>query len=165
MASIEKIDNLVTERKTQLTSKVLWSIPFKQALTTWPDYNNLGATPNQGKICDGCNLANAKSHVQMAGHAYSSSTLRQLKLDQNENVSKSFNLCQKCNNLSQLFHRLVHQKHWMSKLCSEAVTSLKKDSPRIETAAILNYFLDDEEWLEQQFKKVQDLWANVDALK
>ena len=47
VSSIEKIDGLVKAKKIHLASKVQWSNQFKQAITTWPEYNNLGATQNQ----------------------------------------------------------------------------------------------------------------------
>ena len=101
--------------------------------------------------------------------------------------SQNFSVCQPCGRLAQLYHKLCHQKHRTYEMCSNVVEQRKKNAPRgIETTNILNELLANENWLEQvsliivrlmsplvtkfffysnlqQFRKIQDLWADADT--
>ena len=90
-------------------------------------------------------------------------------------------MCEDCGTLCGLYHRLHHMKQKLYVMCSEIVEKRKEDSPGIDTTQILNQLLADDVWLEtvrvkysiefqislyillQQFKKMQDLWADADC--
>ena len=84
-----------------------------------------------------------------------------------------------------MYHKLQHQKHKMFIVCSDVVETRKKNSPELDTTRMLNELLADDSWLEtvrkcfhekigkmkfsrfffffQQFRKMQDLWADADT--
>ena len=92
---------------------------------------------------------------------------------------QNFSVCEDCGTLCGLYHRLHHMKQKLYVMCSEIVEKRKEDSPGIDTTQILNQLLADDVWLEtvgakysihfsssilfQQFKKMQDLWADADC--
>jgi hypothetical protein len=46
----------------------------------------------------------------------------------------------------------------MFTICVEVVEGRKKLIPNLDTTKILNELLANDKWLEQQFKRMQDIW-------
>ena len=103
-----------------------------------------------------------------------------MMLNTNIIFCQNFSVCEDCGTLCGLYHRLHHMKQKLYVMCSEIVEKRKEDSPGIDTTQILNQLLADDVWLEtvsvneisnsilssvlfQQFKKMQDLWADADC--
>jgi len=51
----------------------------------------------------------------------------------------------------------------MFTVCSDVVETRRKNSPGLDTTRMLNELLADDSWLESQFRRMQDLWADADT--
>ena len=98
-------------------------------------------------------------------------------------IFQNFGVCSKCSRLAQLYHKLHHQKQSMFNVCSDVVETRKKSNAGLDTTRMLNELLADDSWLEtvsisefsntysmvvifvflQQFRRMQDLWADADT--
>ena len=63
--------------------------------------------------------------------------------------SQNFSVCSKCSRLTQLYHRLHHQKRKMFDFALEVVEERRKSAANSDTTKILNELLANEVWLEQ----------------
>lgn len=163
VSNIEKVDSVTLLRKDKVMTGVSWSMRFQQAISTWPCLNDLGASAAQDTKCGACDKERAITMVQMFGQPYNQNTLKPVPPSEQACMNRNFSVCSKCSRLAQLFHRLHHQKHKMFGSCSDVVESRKKNSPGLDTTRILNDLLADDSWLEQAFRKMQDLWADADT--
>merc|ERR1711935_1034385 len=163
VSNIEKVDSVTLLRKDKVMNGVSWSMRFQQALSTWPCLNDLGASAVQDAKCGVCDHEKATTMVQMFGQPYHQNTLKPVPPSEQASMNRNFSVCGKCSRLAQLYHKLYHQKHKMFTICAEVVDSRKKNSPGLDTTRMLNELLADDQWLETQFRKVQDLWADADT--
>jgi len=99
----------------------------------------------------------------MFGQPYNNNTLCTIPPDQDAMLNRNFSVCSSCSELCTLYHLLHHQKQKLYVMCSEIVEKRKTNSPGIDTTRILNQLLADDTWLEAQFRKMQDLWAEADC--
>ena len=97
----------------------------------------------------------------MFGQPYHQNTLKPVA--PSEQASMNISVCSKCSRLAQLYHKLYHQKHQMFTICTDAVDFTKKNSPGLDIPGILNELLTDDQWLEMNFRIMQDLWADADT--
>jgi hypothetical protein len=163
VSNIEKVDSVTLLRKDKVMNGVSWSMRFQQALSTWPCLNDLGASAVQDAKCGVCDHEKATTMVQMFGQPYHQNTLKPVPPSEQASMNRNFSVCGKCSRLAQLYHKLYHQKHKMFTICAEVVDSRKKNSPGLDTTRMLNELLADDQWLETQFRKMQDLWADADT--
>jgi len=163
VSNIEKVDSVTLLRKDKVMNGVSWSMRFQQALSTWPCLNDLGASAVRGAKCGVCDHEKATTMVQMFGQPYHQNTLKPVPPSEQASMNRNFSVCGKCSRLAQLYHKLYHQKHKMFTICAEVVDSRKKNSPGLDTTRMLNELLADDQWLETQFRKMQDLWADADT--
>lgn len=163
VSNIEKVDSVTLLRKDKLLTGVTWTLRFQHALTVWPCLNDLGSEACTSTVCGACEKARAHSMLQMFGQPYNSNTLATIPPNPDAMMNRNFSVCQECLRLCHLYHRLHHQKQKLYMMCSEIVERRKTDSPGIDTTQILNQLLADDTWLETQFKKMQDLWADADC--
>jgi len=123
----------------------------------------LGSGSVQDTKCGGCDRDRAANMIQLFGQPYNPNTLKSTVPSEQACMSRNFNICKKCIRLAQLYHKLQHQKHKMFIVCSDVVETRKKNSPELDTTRMLNELLADDSWLETQFRKMQDLWADADT--
>jgi len=163
VSNIEKVDSVTLLRKDKLLTGVTWTLRFQHALTVWPCLNDLGSEACTSTVCGACEKARAYSMLQMFGQPYNSNTLATIPPNPEAMMNRNFSVCEECSRLCTLYHRLHHQKQKLYMMCSEIVEKRKTDAPGIDTTQILNQLLADDTWLETQFKKMQDLWADADC--
>eukprot|EP00092_Neocalanus_flemingeri_P012349 GFUD01013315.1.p1 GENE.GFUD01013315.1~~GFUD01013315.1.p1 ORF type:complete len:1215 (-),score=291.42 GFUD01013315.1:329-3973(-) len=163
VSNIEKVDSVTLLRKDKLLTGVTWTLRFQHALTVWPCLNDLGSEACTSTVCGACEKARAHTMLQMFGQPYNSNTLATIPPNPEAMMNRNFSVCKECSRLCHLYHRLHHQKQKLYMMCSEIVERRKTDSPGIDTTQILNQLLADDTWLETQFKKMQDLWADADC--
>jgi len=163
VSNIEKVDSVTLLRKDKVMNGVSWSMRFQQALSTWPCLNDLGASAVQDAKCGVCDHEKATTMMQMFGQPYHQNTLKPVPPSEQASMNRNFSVCSKCSRLAQLYHKLYHQKQTMFTICAEVVDSRKKNSPGLDTTRMLNELLADDQWLETQFRKMQDLWADADT--
>jgi hypothetical protein len=125
--------------------------------------NDLGSAAVQDTMCGACEREKSSTMVQMYGQPYNQNTLKPVPPDEQARLNRNFSVCKKCSRLASLFHRLHHQKHRMFTICVEVVEGRKKLIPNLDTTKILNELLANDKWLEQQFKRMQDIWADADT--
>ena len=97
----------------------------------------------------------------MFGQPYHQNTLKPVV--PSAQASMNFSVCSKCSRLAQLYHKLYHQKHQMFTICTDAVDSRRKNSPGLDTKGMLIELINDDQWLETNFRIMQDLWADADT--
>ena len=51
----------------------------------------------------------------------------------------------------------------MFTICADVVDSRKKNSPGLDTKGMLIELINDDQWLETNFRIMQDLWADADT--
>jgi len=163
VSNIEKVDSVTLLRKDKLLTGVTWTVRFQQALTVWPCLNDLGTEACTSTVCGACEKDRAHSMLQMFGQPYNNNTLGTIPPNPEAMMNRNFSVCEECSRLCNLYHRLHHQKQKLYMMCSEIVERRKTDAPGIDTTQILNQLLADDTWLETQFKKMQDLWADADC--
>jgi len=163
VSNIEKVDSVTLLRKDKLLTGVTWTLRFQHALTVWPCLNDLGSEACTSTVCGACEKARAHTMLQMFGQPYNNNTLGTIPPNPEAMMNRNFSVCEECSRLCHLYHRLHHQKQKLYMMCSEIVERRKTDSPGIDTTQILNQLLADDTWLETQFKKMQDLWADADC--
>jgi len=163
VSNIEKVDSVTLLRKDKVMNGVSWSMRFQQALSTWPCLNDLGASAVQDSQCGVCDHEKATTMVQMFGQPYHQNTLKPVAPSEQASMNRNFSVCSKCSRLAQLYHKLYHQKHKMFTICADVVDSRKKNSPGLDTTRMLNELLADDQWLETNFRIMQDLWADADT--
>lgn len=165
VSNIEKVDSVTLLRKDKLLTggTISWTLRFQHALAVWPCLNNLGSESCASTVCGACEKARAKTMLQLFGQPYNSNTLASLPPDQEAMMNRNFSVCDECSEMCTLYHNLHHQKQKLYVMCSEIVEKRKTSSPGIDTTQILNQLLADDSWLETQFKRMQDLWADADV--
>jgi len=165
VTNIEKVDSVTLLRKDKLLTGITWTLRFQHALTVWPCLNNLGSESCASTVCGACEKARAKTMLQLFGQPYNNNTLASHPPDQEAMMNRNFSVCEDCSELCQLYHNLHHQKQKLYVMCSEIVEKRKTTNPGIDTTQILNELLADDSWLETQFKRMQDLWAEADCFE
>jgi hypothetical protein len=163
VSNIEKVDSVTLLRKDKVMSGVSWSLTFQQAISTWPCNNDLGSAAVQETMCGACERDKSSTMIQMYGQPYNQNTLKPIPPDETARLHRNFSVCKKCGYLASLFHKLHHQKHRMYTSCLQVVEDRKKAVPNLDTTKILNELLANDKWLEQQFKRMQDIWADADT--
>jgi len=143
---------------------ISWSVKFQRSLDTWPCLNDLGATAAQdGVRCGACDRDRAGTMISLYGQPYDPTTLKTVPPSEEAVMNRNFSVCTKCSRLGQLYHKLQHHKHKMFQMATEVVEERRRSSANPDTTKILNELLANEVWLEQQFRKMQDLWADTDT--
>jgi len=163
VSNIEKVDSVTLLRKDKVMNGVSWPARFRRAVSTWPFLNDLGEAAAQESKCGACERDKTSTMIQMYGQPYNQNTLKPVPPDEQASLNRNFSVCQKCSRIAALFHRLHHQKHRMFSECNDVVEGRKKANPALDTTKILNELLANDKWLEQQFKKMQDVWADADT--
>ncbi|XP_023326557.1 proline-rich protein 12 [Eurytemora carolleeae] len=165
VSNIERVDSVTLLRKDKLFIGTSWTIGFQNALTVWPCLDDLGAEACTSTVCGGCEKSKASTMIQLYGQPYHPNTLCAVPPDTDAIMNRNFSVCGLCARLCQLYHKLHHQKYQLFVTCSDIVKSRKDGTPGIDTTNILNELLADDAWLEQQFKVMQDLWADADSFQ
>jgi len=164
VSNIEKVDSVTLLRKDKVMTGISWSVKFQRSLDTWPCLNDLGATAAQdGVRCGACDRDRAGTMISLYGQPYDPTTLKTVPPSEEAVMNRNFSVCTKCSRLGQLYHKLQHQKHKMFVMATEVVEERKRSAANPDTTKILNELLANEVWLEQQFRKMQDLWADTDT--
>jgi len=169
--NIEKITKVTNERLSKLPDAIKeWTSNFKQQIdlcSTLCSKPLSSTSHHKSKKCTACNHPTAPITIliQLSGKPYIKTTLKLDKANESKAVGGSFELCQKCDKLTELYHKLTHQKYLLYQVCQTVIDSRKKSSPSMESATVLNELLADSKWLKEQFSRIQDTWADVDCLQ
>ena len=100
--------------------------------------------------------------ISLNGQPYDSTILKEVPPSEEYVMNRSFSVCNKCSRLGQLYHKLKHNKHKIFQMTKELVGEKQKRGNKPDTK-ILSELIANDVWHEQQFLKMQDLWADTDT--
>ncbi|XP_003701482.2 uncharacterized protein LOC100883544 isoform X2 [Megachile rotundata] len=168
LSNVKTVDEVTEERKQRLLSTTKWRSNVINAISTWPCLNvlkDLPLTEYKGKSCAGCQQANIHARVLLYGQPYNATTLEGSPPDPRVPQEKDFLLCRICQAKVALYNKVAHQKYLMFLECARRVADKRVANPHKDTTIILNELLADEAWLNQLFKEVRSIWAEIDNLE
>lgn len=167
LSNVKTVDDVTEERKQHLMSTTKWRSNVITAVSTWPCLNILKDLPQseyKGKLCAGCENDKVNTRVLLYGQPYNGTTLEGSPLDPNVIQEKDFLFCRTCQTKIALFNKVAHQKYIMFLECARRVGDKRVADPHKDTTIILNELLADESWLNQLFKEVRRIWAEIDGI-
>ncbi|XP_012054111.1 PREDICTED: LOW QUALITY PROTEIN: uncharacterized protein LOC105617149 [Atta cephalotes] len=168
LSNVKTVDEITEERKRRLLFTTKWKASFVTAISTWPCINVLKDLPPseyKGKFCAGCQQAKIYTRVLLYGQPYNGTTLEGSPPDPRIPHEKDFLLCRICQKKVALYNKVAHQKYLMFLECARRVADKKVTDPHKDTTIILNELLADEAWLNQLFKEVRNIWAEIDSME
>ncbi|XP_063978582.1 uncharacterized protein LOC135163252 isoform X2 [Diachasmimorpha longicaudata] len=168
LSNVKTVDDMTEERKRLLLSTTKWGETVISAISTWPCLNilkDLPSTEYRGKQCNGCQLSKVFARVLLYGQPYNATTLEGSPPDLKVPQEKDFLLCRVCQTKVGLFNKVAHQKYLMFLECARRVADKRLADPNKDTTIILNELLADEVWLNQLFKEVRTIWAEIDNIE
>ncbi|XP_053974648.1 uncharacterized protein LOC128874201 isoform X3 [Hylaeus volcanicus] len=168
LSNVKTVDEVTEERKRRLLSTTKWRTNVINAISTWPCLNVLKDLPSieyKGKSCAGCQQSKIHARVLLYGQPYNATTLEGSPPDPRIPQEKDFLLCRVCQAKVALFNKVAHQKYLMFLECARRVADKRVADPNKDTTIILNELLADEPWLNQLFKEVRAIWAEIDNLE
>ncbi|KAM0729784.1 Glutamine and serine-rich protein 1 [Formica fusca] len=168
LSNVKIVDEVTEERKRRLLSTTKWKPNVVTALSTWPCVNVLKDLPpseNKGKCCAGCEQTRIHARILLYGQPYNGTTLEGSPPDPRVPHEKDFLLCRICQKKVALYNKVAHQKYLMFLECARRVADKKVADPHKDTTIILNELLADEAWLNQLFKEVRNIWAEIDSME
>ncbi|CAB4064509.1 unnamed protein product [Lepeophtheirus salmonis] len=163
VSNIQKIDSVTSSRKDKITSGVRVTSRFLTGIMTWPCFNDLGSSAVGDVRCGSCEVEPAKTMIQMFGQPYNQNSLNPVLPKEEARLHRNFSICNSCSRLASLYHRLSHNKQKMFQVCSKLVEVNSRSNPNKDTTLLLNELLANDDWLDQQFNKIQELWAEADS--
>ncbi|XP_017756417.1 PREDICTED: uncharacterized protein LOC108548124 isoform X2 [Eufriesea mexicana] len=168
LSNVKTVDEVTEERKQRLLSTTKWRSNVINAISTWPCLNvlkDLPFTEYKGKSCAGCQQSKIHARVLLYGQPYNATTLEGSPPDPRIPQEKDFLLCRVCQAKVALYNKVAHQKYLMFLECARRVADKRVADPHKDTTIILNELLADETWLNQLFKEVRTIWAEIDNLE
>ncbi|XP_016766169.1 uncharacterized protein LOC552092 isoform X3 [Apis mellifera] len=168
LSNVKTVDEVTEERKQRLLSTTKWRSNVINAISTWPCLNVLKDIPfteYKGKSCAGCQQFKIHARVLLYGQPYNATTLEGSPPDPRIPQEKDFLLCRICQAKVALYNKVAHQKYLMFLECARRVADKRVADPHKDTTIILNELLADETWLNQLFKEVRTIWAEIDNLE
>ncbi|XP_015123603.1 uncharacterized protein LOC107045755 isoform X2 [Diachasma alloeum] len=168
LSNVKTVDDMTEERKRLLLSTTKWGETVISAISTWPCLNilkDLPSTEYRGKQCNGCQLSKVFARVLLYGQPYNATTLEGSPPDLKVPQEKDFLLCRVCQTKVGLFNKVAHQKYLMFLECARRVADKRLADQNKDTTIILNELLADEVWLNQLFKEVRTIWAEIDNIE
>ncbi|XP_011308805.1 uncharacterized protein [Fopius arisanus] len=168
LSNVKTVDDMTEERKRLLLSTTKWGETVISAISTWPCLNILKDIPSaeyRGKQCNGCQLSKVFARVLLYGQPYNATTLEGSPPDLKVPQEKDFLLCRVCQTKVGLFNKVAHQKYLMFLECARRVADKRLADQNKDTTIILNELLADEVWLNQLFKEVRTIWAEIDNIE
>ncbi|GAB0099003.1 hypothetical protein DMENIID0001_148210 [Sergentomyia squamirostris] len=163
LISVRAIDSLVEGLRSRLQTVRPLPRTIHTAVTQWPSFtiqSLIGFPPHLA--CTACLEAVATSHVIFAGQTYHAVTLT-AKVPDTDSES-SFQLCNSCGETVKLHHRLIHQKYTLFMECTQKVHERSSRNSTKTSTEILNELLAEESWLQQLFRNVRQLWAEIEII-
>merc|ERR1711981_672887 len=136
-----------------------WPQPFMRVMKTFPKaiFREVGSKNTK---CSACEAKYTSIELKLSGTPYKQDTLKEERGDAR---LLEFLICSKCKVLADIFHQLFHQKHLLFGICEEMINKRRKEEPAMESAAILTELLANTKWLDEQFKTVQERWADAET--
>ncbi|XP_078047947.1 uncharacterized protein LOC144475688 isoform X2 [Augochlora pura] len=168
LSNVKTVDEITEERKRSLLSTTKWRLNVVNAISTWPCLDvlkDLPSTEYKGKSCAGCQYSKIHARVLLYGQPYNATTLEGSPPDPRIPQEKDFLLCRVCQAKVALYNKVAHQKYLMFLECARRVADKRVADPNKDTTIILNELLADETWLNQLFKEVRTIWAEIDNLE
>ncbi|XP_034935014.1 uncharacterized protein [Chelonus insularis] len=168
LSNVKMIDEITEDRKNRLLSTTKWQPNVVTAISTWPCLNVLKDLSNvecKGKQCVGCDYNQIYARVLLYGQPYNATTLEGSPPDPSVQHEKDFLLCRVCQTKVALFNKVTHQKYITFLECARRVADKRLQDPKKDTTIILNELLADEAWLNQLFKEVRTIWAEIDSIE
>ncbi|XP_008559916.1 putative uncharacterized protein DDB_G0277255 isoform X1 [Microplitis demolitor] len=168
LSNVKMIDEITEERKRRLLSTTKWQKNVVTVISTWPCLNvlkDLSSSECKGKQCSGCQHSQIHARVLLYGQPYNATTLEGSPPDPAVPHEKDFLLCRVCQKKVALFNKVAHQKYLMFLECARRVSDRRIADPNKDTTTILNELLADETWLNQLFKEVRTIWAEIDSIE
>ncbi|KAH0550538.1 uncharacterized protein LOC123261078 isoform X1 [Cotesia glomerata] len=168
LSNVKMIDEITEDRKRRLLSTTKWQTNVVTAISTWPCLNvlkDLSSSECKGKQCIGCQHNQIHARVLLYGQPYNATTLEGSPPDPTVPHEKDFLLCRVCQTKVALFNKVAHQKYLMFLECARRVADRRIADPNKDTTTILNELLADETWLNQLFKEVRTIWAEIDSIE
>ncbi|XP_077282742.1 uncharacterized protein LOC143908809 isoform X1 [Temnothorax americanus] len=168
LSNVKTVDEITEERKRRLLFTTKWKTSVVTAISTWPCVNvlkDLLPSEYKGKFCAGCQQAKIYARVLLYGQPYNGTTLEGSPPDPRIPHEKDFLLCRICQKKVALYNKVAHQKYLMFLECARRVADKKVADPHKDTTIILNELLADETWLNQLFKEVRSIWAEIDSME
>uniref|UniRef100_A0ABD2XCJ4 DUF4211 domain-containing protein n=1 Tax=Trichogramma kaykai TaxID=54128 RepID=A0ABD2XCJ4_9HYME len=165
LLNVKKVDEITEERKQRLLSTTKWQSNVITALSTWPCINLLKDNiADRNKTCSGCGRVKLFSRILLYGQPYNSTTLEGCPPVPQVPQEKDFLFCRVCQTKVNLFNKVAHQKYLMFLECARMVAQKRAGDVHKDTTIILNELLADEAWLNQLFRDVRAIWAEIDSL-
>ncbi|XP_050479450.1 uncharacterized protein LOC126868228 isoform X2 [Bombus huntii] len=168
LSNVKTVDEVTEERKQRFLSTTKWRSNVINAISTWPCLNvlkDLPFTEYKGKSCAGCQQHKIHARVLLYGQPYNATTLEGSPPDPRIPQEKDFLLCRVCQAKVALYNKVAHQKYLTFLECARRVADKRVEDPLKDTTIILNELLADETWLNQLFKEVRTIWAEIDNLE
>ncbi|KZC12552.1 Glutamine and serine-rich protein 1 [Dufourea novaeangliae] len=168
LSNVKTVDEVTDERKRRLLSTTKWRLNVVNAISTWPCLNvlkDLSSIEYKGKSCAGCQQSKIHARVLLYGQPYNGTTLEGSPPDPRIPQEKDFLLCRVCQAKVALYNKVAHQKYLMFLECARRVADKRAADPNKDTTIILNELLADETWLNQLFKEVRTIWAEISSLE
>ncbi|KAL0102791.1 hypothetical protein PUN28_018229 [Cardiocondyla obscurior] len=168
LSNVKTVDEITEERKRRLLFTTKWKPSVVTAISTWPCVNVLKDLPPseyKGKLCAGCQQTKIYARVLLYGQPYNGTTLEGSSPDLRIPHEKDFLFCRVCQKKVALYNKVAHQKYLMFLECARRVADKKMADPHKDTTIILNELLADETWLNQLFKEVRSIWAEIDSME
>ncbi|XP_033210654.1 uncharacterized protein LOC117168873 isoform X2 [Belonocnema kinseyi] len=168
LSNVKTVDDVTEERKRRLLSTTTWRQSVVSAISTWPCLNvltDLAPADYKGKVCAGCQKANVNARVLLYGQPYNGTTLEGSPPDPSVLQEKDFLFCRVCQTKVAVYNKVSHQKYLMFLECTRRVSDKRMSDPHKDTTIILNELLADETWLNQLFKEVRSVWADIDSME
>lgn len=159
--NIEKIELLSKSKRDRAMQEAKWPQKFMQAMTTWPKLMQTEVGSKNSK-CGACDAKYTSIELKLSGKPYKQDNLKEEEKGILAGAGE-FLICSKCKVLSAIFHQLYHYKHILLITCEEMINKRKKEEPSMESATILTELLANTSWLDEQFKNVQERWADAET--
>ncbi|XP_066587201.1 uncharacterized protein [Prorops nasuta] len=168
LSNVKTVDEVTEQRKRRLLSITNWHTNIVTAMSTWPCLNiikDISLSEQEKKYCAGCQQTKVYARVLLYGQPYNSTTLEGSPPNPKIPQEKDFLLCRVCQKIVRLYNKVAHQKYLMFLECARRVADKRSSDQNKDTTIILNELLADEVWLNQLFKEVRSIWAEIDSME
>ena len=168
LPALKKFDKLMVNHKEKVIQSIKWSDNFKCSLFTWPclNLNDLPTLSGDVQRCDACNNVNESAITMfLNGQPYNFTTLHYRPPSSEEAIMiKTFSVCKNCSQLGKHYHQLQHFKITMFQIVKELVHQRQMKGDGAQHDKILTELLSNQIWLDEEFRKLQDLWVSTNHI-
>lgn len=158
MKPLNKIDDIISKKLLEISSKVRWKQEFKKAAELRPHIREV-ERPHLKSLCQATENAtqNAVKSVHLFGQPYNKTTLEEIQDSSVIQGSVEFLVGRTASNYIGAFHSLHHFKYNLYKRCLAKVDIVREGNTELDNAEILDKCLNNRTWVLKIFDDLKNM--------